>query len=172
MRVSVPRIVTVAFVVCIPCTALAQGSGDEDAINRLIDQYSQLEDARDMTAQAALMTPDRIWIAQALGRITNQAQNMRIQQAGFDVQNELLPGVQWFTDARDRIIRFYGRGDVAVASFYWYSSFVLPANATDEQAENAVQPQPRVITMVLEKQGGNWKIVHTHNSALGPPVGQ
>jgi ketosteroid isomerase-like protein len=151
---------------------LAQGSGDEDAINRLIDHYSQLEDAADMTAQAALMTADRVWIAQALGRMTNQAMNMRIQQAGFDVQKEILPGAQWFTDARDRLIRFYGRGDVAVASFYWYVTVVLPANATDEQVQNAVQPQPAVLTMVLEKQGGDWKIVHTHNSALGPPVGQ
>jgi len=172
MRSLVPRILAFTIAVFVPCTALAQGGGDEDAINRLIDQYSQLEDAQDMAAQAAMMTADRIWIAQGFGRITNQTQNMQIQQAGFDVQNEILPGVQWFTDARDRIIRFYGRGDVAVASFYWYRTFVLPANATDEQVQNAVQPQPAAITMVLEKQGGNWKIVHTHNSALGPPVGQ
>ena len=172
MRSLVPRVFALALAVCVPATALAQGSGDEDAINRIIDQYSQLEDANDMTAQAEMMTADRIWIAQALGRITNQAQNMQIQQAGFDVQNEILPGVQWFTDARDRIIRFYGRGEVAVASFYWYRTLVLPANATDEQVQNAVQPRPAVITIVLEKQGGDWKIVHTHNSALGPPAGQ
>ena len=171
MRSAMPTILAFAIAACVPCTAMAQGSGDEDAINRLIDQYSQLEDATDMTAQAAMMTADRIWIAQGLGRITNQAQNMQIQQAGFDVRNEILPGVQWFTDARDRVIRFYGRGDVAVASFYWYRTFVLPADATDEQMQNAVQPQPAVITMVLEKQGGDWTIVHTHNSALGPPVG-
>jgi hypothetical protein len=171
MRSVVAKVLALTIAVCVPCTSLAQGSGDEDAINRLIDQYSQLEDAVDMTVQAALMTADRIWIAQASGRRTNQAMNMRIQQAGFDVRNEILPGVQWFTDARDRIIRFYGRGDVAVASFYWYRTFVLPANAPDDLVQNAVQPQPSVITMVLEKQGGDWKIVHTHNSALGPPVG-
>ena len=172
MRSLVPRILAFTIAVCIPCTAFAQGGGDEDAINRLIDQYCQLEDAADMTAQAALMTADRIWIVQALGRMTNQAMNMRLQQAGLDVQNEILPGTQWFTDARDRIIRFYGRGDMAVASFYWYRTFVLPADATDDQVQNAVQPQPSVSTMVLEKQGGDWKIVHTHISDLGPPIGQ
>jgi len=172
MRLLAPRLITFIIALFVPLAASAQGSGDEDAINRLIDQYNRLEDARDMAAQSELMTADRIWIAQANGRRTNQAMNMQIQQAGFDVQNEILPGVQWFTDARDRIIRFYGSGDVAVASFYWYRRFVLPANATDEQVQNAVQPQPAVITMVLEKQGGDWKIVHTHNSALGPPVGQ
>ena len=54
----------------------------------------------------------------------------------------------------------------------WYRSFVLPASATDEQAQDVVQPQPMVITVVLEKRDGTWKIVHTHNSDLGPPVGQ
>jgi hypothetical protein len=59
MRSLVPKVLALTISVCIPCTALAQGSGDEDAINRLIDHYSQLEDAADMTAQAALMTADR-----------------------------------------------------------------------------------------------------------------
>jgi hypothetical protein len=118
------------------------------------------------------MTDDRIWIGQGMGRVTNQALNMEMQQAGMDVQNEMLPGVQWFTDARDRIIRFYGGGNVAVASFYWYRSFVMPANAPPELMQNAVQPNPIVWTMVLEKQGRDWKIVHTHWSDLGPPTGQ
>jgi ketosteroid isomerase-like protein len=172
MRSLVPKVLAFTIAVFIPCTALAQGSADEDAINRLIDQYTQLDDAFDMTAQAALMTVDRIWIGQANGRRTNQAMNMQIQQAAFDRSNEILPGIQQFTDARDRIIRFYGRGDVAVASFYWYRTFVLPANAPDDVVQNFVQPQPMVFTTVLEKQSGEWKIVHTHVSALGPPVGQ
>lgn len=172
MRSLAPKLLTLIIAVCVPLAASAQSSGDEDAINRLIDQYTQLDDSFDMTAQAALMAADRIWIGQANGRRTNQAMNMQIQQAGFDRTNEILPGIQQFTDARDRIIRFYGRGDVAVASFYWYRTFVLPADAPDEVVQNFVQPQPMVFTTVLEKQGGDWKIVHTHVSALGPPVGQ
>ena len=172
MRRLAETILTLTLVASIPCTALAQDSGDEDAVNHLIDQYSQLEDSFDMAAQAELMTADRIWIAQTFGRRTNQAMNMRIQQAGFDVLKGASPDYQRFTEARDRIIRFYGRGNVAVASFYWYVTVVLPADATDEQVEAAAQFQPMVITMVLEKQSGDWRIVHVHNSALGPPVVQ
>jgi ketosteroid isomerase-like protein len=172
MRSAIPKVLAFVVAVCIPYTAVAQGSGDESAINQLIDQYNQLEDAFDMAAQAEMMTADRIWIAQAFGRRTNQAMNMRIQQAGFDVLQGAQPSYQRFTEARDRIIRFYGNGDVAVASFYWYVTIVLPADATDEQVQASAQFQPMVITMVLEKQRGAWKIVHTHNSALGPTVGQ
>jgi ketosteroid isomerase-like protein len=172
MRWLAGTILTLTLVASIPCAALAQGSGDEAAINRLIDQHSQLEDAMDMTAQAALMTPDKILIGQGGGRITNQAQNLQIQQARFDVLNGAEPEYQRFTDARDRIIRFYGSGDVAVASFYWYVTVVLPADATAEQVQAAALFQPMALTMVLEKQSGAWKIVHTHWSYLGPPVGQ
>ena len=46
----------------IPARAVAQRPADTDAINRLIDQYSALEDAMDMPAQAKLMSADRVWI--------------------------------------------------------------------------------------------------------------
>ncbi len=150
----------------------AQGRADQDAINRIIDQYSALEDAGDMAAQAQLMTADRVWIAQWAGRMTNQDMNMRRQQAGFDARKEYLPGIQWFTDARDRLIKFYGNGSVAVASFYWYRIFVLPGNTPPEIAATFAPLNPAVITLVLEKQGGDWKIVHTHNSELSQSPGQ
>jgi hypothetical protein len=61
---------------------------------------------------------------------------------------------------------------VAVASFYWYRSFVLPANAPDDLVQDFAQSQPMAFTTVLEKRDGEWKIVHTHVSALGLPVQQ
>ena len=169
MRWLAGTILTLTLVVSIPCAALAQGSGDEAAINRLIDQFNQLEDAFDMPAQAELMSPDRIYVGQGLGRITNQAQFMLIQQVGFQ---QGQPDYRRFTDARDRIIRFYGSGDVAVASFYWYVTVVLPTDATAEQVQAAAVFRPMTFTLVLEKQSGTWKIVHTHWSDLGPPIGQ
>jgi hypothetical protein len=97
---------------------MAQRQADSEAINRLIDRYGALEDAKDMTAQAQLMAPDRVWIGQGAGRRTDQATNMRIQQAGMEVTKKLVPGIQTFTEDRDRLVRFYGNGTVAVASFY------------------------------------------------------
>ena len=104
-----------------------QSAADTKAINDLIDKYSALEDTGDMMSQAKLMATDRVWIAGGAGRMTNQTMNMELQQAGFDEAKKFVPGVKWFTDARDRLIKFYGNGTVAVASFYWYRTFVLPA---------------------------------------------
>ena len=172
MRSAIPKVLAFVMAVCIPFTAVAQGSGDEAAINGVIDQVFELEIDRDLTAQAELMASDRIWVSQGEGRKTDQTMNMRYQQAVLDLRAETLPGTQWFYEARDRIIRFYGDGNVAVASFYLYVSFVLPANAPDDVVQNSTQFQPFVLSWVFEKQRGDWKVVHTHISDLGIPVGQ
>jgi ketosteroid isomerase-like protein len=146
----------------------AQDKADVEAIHKLIDEYCKTEEARDMKAQAKLMTADRIWIGPAgSGRMTNQTMNMERQQAQMDEMNKLVPGIKWFIDARDRIIKFYGKGKVAVASFYWYQMFILPAETSMEISELfSVQPQPMVVTQVLVKEGAEWEIVHSHLSNL------
>ena len=149
----------------------AQNRADVDAVNKVIDQYGQTEDAGDMVAQAKLMAPDRVWVGTApAGRQTDQAMNMRAQQAQYDVQKKLVTGLQWFTQARDRLVKFYGNGAVAVASFYWYREPVIPAGTSREIAQGIeAAATPVAITLVLEKQGGEWKMVHTHVSYLIPP---
>jgi ketosteroid isomerase-like protein len=149
----------------------AQNRSDVDAIHKIIDQYGQTEDAGDMVAQAKLMAPDRVWIGPApAGRQTDQGMNMRAQQAQYEVQKKLVPGLQWFTQARDRLVKFYGNGAVAVASFYWYREPVIPAGTPREVAQGIeAGANPTAITLVLEKQAGEWKIVHTHVSDLLPP---
>ena len=149
-----------------PTLAAAQRQSDLDAINRLIDQYGELEDKMDMNAQAKLMTPDRVWVSQGGGRRTDQATNMRIQQAGLDALKKQVPGLETFTEDRDRLIRFHGNGQVATASFYRYTTFVLPPNTPAEVAKDLAAPAPAAATLVLEKRDGGWKIVHTHFSNL------
>jgi ketosteroid isomerase-like protein len=151
-----------------PTLATAQRQSDVDAINRLIDQYGELEDKMDMNAQAKLMTPDRVWLSQGGGRRTDQATNMRIQQANYDALKKQVPGVETFTEDRDRLIRFHANGQVATASFYRYTTMVLPPNTPAEVAEDLGAPPPAVATLVLEKRDGGWKIVHTHFSNLAP----
>lgn len=147
----------------------AQSKADTEAIRELIDKYGATEDAGDMVAQAKLMTADRVWIGRAgAGRMTNQAMNMELQQSQYDSWKVFLPGVKWYTDARDRLINFYGDGKVAVASFYWYRTFVLPGDAPLEKAKLFSPQPPVVITLVLEKKRA-WKIVHSHSSTLDPP---
>jgi hypothetical protein len=152
-----------------PIGATAQRQGDIDAINRLIDRYGALEDAMDMNGQAQLMSADRVWIATGAGRRTDQPTNMRIQQAAFDQLKKRLPGVQSFTEDRDRLIKFYGNGSVAVASFFRYTTILLPPTAASEVVREFRAPPAGAITLVLEKRDGDWKIVHTHVSQLAPP---
>jgi hypothetical protein len=149
----------------IPGAVAAQGQSDIDAVNRLVDRYGVLEDALDMVAQAQLMASDRVQVAQA-GRRTDQAMNMRIQQASVDEIKKALPGVQFFTEDRDRLIRFYGGGAVAVVSFYRYRTRVMPATVPAAVAAAYPPLTPAVFTLVLEKRAGEWKIVHTHSSPL------
>ena len=147
----------------------SQDNADTKAINHLIDKYSELENTGDMISQAKLMAADRVWIAAVAGRMTNQTMNMELQQAIFDEAKKFVPGVKWFTDDRDRLIKFYGDGSVAVASFYRHRTFVLPADTPPEKANFFSPLQPAAITLVLEKKSGDWKIVHTHLSPLGFP---
>ncbi len=132
-----------------------------------------LEDTGDMQTQARLMSEDRTWIAQNTGRRTDQGMNMKIQQASYDALKAAFPDVKWFTDARDRLVKFYGNGSVAVASFYWYRGYVAPRNMpADKIAMLGPQPVPQAITLVLEKRNAGWVIVHSHTSNLIPPPTQ
>jgi ketosteroid isomerase-like protein len=166
MTAGIRLAVLLAASLAFPSFAPAQRQSDIDAINRLIDQYGELEDKMDMNAQAKLMTSDRVWVAQGGGRRTDQATNMRIQQANFDALKKQVPGVETFTEDRDRLIRFHGNGQVAVASFYRYTTLVLPPNTPPEVAKAAAPLPTSVGTLVLEKRDGGWKIVHTHFSDL------
>ena len=66
------------------------------------------------------------------------------------------------------IERELGRG--GMASFYRYSTIVLPAATPPDVAQDIVADRPAVFTFVLEKRDGDWKTVHTHVSELGPPA--
>lgn len=158
-----------AAILLVPSIAEAQRQADIDAVNTLLDQYGALEDAMDMTAQAKLMAPDRVWIATGAGRRTDQATNMRIQQAAFDALKKRLPGLQQFTEDRDRLVRFHADGAVAIATFYRYTTLILPPTTPPEVARTVTPPPPVIITLVLEKRDGQFKIVHTHVSNLAAP---
>jgi hypothetical protein len=86
-----------------------------------------------MAAQALLMTADRVQIvANGGGRRTDHALFTRYRQDVSAEATKVAPGVKWHTDARDRLVKFYGTGDVAVASFYWYRARVVPADLPAE----------------------------------------
>ena len=168
-----PRIfIALLFACLLPLNSgSAQNQGDIDAINQLLDRYTEFEEAMDMTAQASLMSEDRVWIGPGMGRRTDQGKNMQIQQAQFDLTKDAIPGIKWFVDDTERLLRFYGNGRVAVVSFFRYPTYIIPASAPSDMAETLAATPPMAMTMVMEKSGGEWKIVHSHISNLNPPTG-
>lgn len=165
MKKSIILLFVLGSFVCSYLPVTAQNS-NEKAIHDVIDKYCQTEAAGDMVSQAKLMADDRVWIGTGAGRVTNQKKNMEMQQLRWDETNKFVPGIKWDFDARDRLIKFYGNGSTAVVSFYWYPSKVLPASTPMDKAKVMSGNNPSLITLVLEKKGTEWKIVHTHTSAL------
>ena len=163
---------TLLMVVMIASVSVAQNKADVEAVNKVLDQYLATEVAGDMVAQSKLMTSDRVWIGPyTAGRRTNQQLNMQLQQAQMDEEKKFVPGLKYFIDDRGQLIKFYGT--VAVASFFRYTNIVVPASTPLEIARTYSQPiPPAVITLVLSKEQGDWKIVHTHASPVVAPSGQ
>lgn len=170
IRHAGPAILLFILPLFIPGGISAQSQADRDAVNRLLDQYTRFEEAMDMTAQSGLISENRVWIAQAAGRRTDQAKNMEIQQAQMALLKARMPGLRWFVEDRDRLVRFHANGMVAIASFFRYSTYLIPPGTPPEVSEGLTDVPASAFTLVLEKVGGEWKIVHTHVSNLGPPA--
>ena len=135
---------------------------DVDDVRAVVDTYLATE-TTDLKKQASLMTDDRVFIAGGL-RQTDNVANMNGQIANAQRNRELDPDVQVIVTGEDVIIRVYG--DAAVASFYRYWNVISGAESV-RAGRNASGPPPGVVTLVLAKMGGDWKIVHTHQSSIG-----
>src|SRR5687767_12056644 len=81
----------------------AQSAADTGAVNRVVERYRSTQEVMDLTAQGSLMAPDRVWVSQHAGRRrTNNAENMRIQQAYADWERKIAPGIRQFVEDRER----------------------------------------------------------------------
>ena len=135
---------------------------DADDVQAVIDTYLATETV-DLAKQASLMTDDRTFIAGGVRQSDNVA-NMKNQMAGANLGKELDPDATVIVTAEDVKIRVMGNG--AVASFYRYWNVVPGADAVREGRDGGGPPN-MAVTLVFEKMGGNWKIVHTHQSNMG-----
>jgi ketosteroid isomerase-like protein len=138
---------------------------DKDDIMALIDDYCRLQGTGDLMGQANMMTADRIFILGGV-RETNQAANMKQQQAAQDTTKKLDPERVTIVTATDPIVRVYG--DAAVASFYWHFQNVFGADFIKMTAPNVPSGSfSYIVTQVFVKEGGTWKIDYTHLSSYG-----
>lgn len=126
---------------------------DRDDVLAVIQQYGDLED--DLQAQARLMHPDRVFITGGV-RQTDNAKNMANQMASREAGEKLNGGkTRFVTSIEGPMVSVHG--NTAVASFVrWFN--VYPHN------QAAVTTPTQWVTLVLVKEGGDWRILHTHQS--------
>ena len=135
---------------------------DADDVRAVVDEY--LASEGDLARQARLMTDDRSFIAGGF-RQTDNVANMKNQMAGAERASELDPGGRLSVSGEDILIRVIGDG-AAVASFYRFWTVLASAESVRE-GRNPQGPPNDAVTLVLAKMGGDWKIVHTHQTPIG-----
>jgi ketosteroid isomerase-like protein len=158
-RIAIRRlIVLLAAVLISPIVA----ADDADDVRAVVDEYLATES--DLAKQARLMTDDRSFIAGGF-RQTDNVRNMKNQLAGEKRALELDPDGQFSVSGEDVIVRMIG-SEAAVASFYRFWTVLSSADAV-RAGRNPQGPPNDAVTLVLGKIGGDWKIVHTHQSPVG-----
>ncbi len=154
------RVVASAFLVAALASPIASAA-DADDVRAVIDTYLATETV-DLAKQASLMTDDRTFIAGGVRQSDNVA-NMKNQMAGAKLGRELDPDATVIVTGEDVKIRVMG--DAAVASFYRYWNVIPGADAVREGRDGGGPPN-MAVTLVFEKMGRDWKIVHTHQSNM------
>jgi len=137
-------------------------AADADDVRAVVDEY--LASEGNLEKQAGLMTDDRSFIAGGF-RQTDNVTNMKNQTAAAKRNQELDPDTRLSVTGEDVVIRVIG-DDAAVASFYRFWTVLASADSVRE-GRNPQGPPNDAVTLVLEKMGGDWKIVHTHQSPIG-----
>jgi hypothetical protein len=137
---------------------------DEDDVRDVIAEYVATE-ATDLADQAKLMSDDRVYISGGV-RTTDNISNMEGQVAGQKLARELDSDTKVIVTIEDLLVRVYG--EAATASFYRYWT-VIPGADTVRAGRTSSGPPDQVVTLVLAKSGGDWEIVHTHQSLMGSP---
>ena len=140
-------------------TSVVQADDMDDA-TALLNAYIETES--DLNAQSKLMSEDRIFIVGSPAmRITDNATNMMGQAHGEKRRKARDPESLYFATIEDPIVRMYG--DVAVASFRRNLNFRPSADGMRNGMSNNTGRQ--LVTVVMAKVDGDWKIVHTHISS-------
>jgi ketosteroid isomerase-like protein len=139
-------------------TATVQAD-DMDDVAALVNAYIETES--DLNAQSKLMSEDRIYIVGSPAmRMTDNEVNMMSQAFGEKRREAMDSKSLYFATIEDQIIRMYG--EAAVASFRRNLVFRPSADGIKNGMSNNTGRQ--LVTVVMAKVDGDWKIVHTHIS--------
>ena len=133
---------------------------DMNDVTALLNAYIETEG--DIAEQGKLMSEDRVYIIGAPAiRLTDNVANMKLQLLGENRRNTLNPGGLYMATMEDKIVKTYG--DAAVASFRL--SLIWRPSAEGVRNGSSNNTARQVVTVVMAKIDGDWKIVHTHISA-------
>ena len=139
-------------------TATVQAD-DMDDVAALVNAYIETES--DLNAQSKLMSEDRIYIVGSPAmRMTDNEVNMMSQAFGEKRREAMDSKSLYFATIEDQIIRMYG--EAAVASFRRNLVFRPSADGMKNGMSNNTGRQ--LVTVVMAKVDGDWKIVYTHIS--------
>ena len=139
-------------------TATVQADDMDDA-TALLNAYIETES--DLNAQSKLMSEDRIYIVGSPAmRMTDNEANMMGQAFGEKRREAMDSKSLYYATIEDQIVRMYG--DAAVASFRRNINFQPSAAGMKNGMSNNTNRQ--LVTVVMAKIDGDWKIVHTHIS--------
>ena len=150
------RLQQLAILLGLFVTATAQAD-DMDDVSALLDAYIETES--DLIAQTKLMSGDRIFI-NGSSRMTDNETNMKGQMHTDNRRIQMDPDALYYATREDQIVRVYG--DAAVASFRRNLNFRPSAEGMRNGMSNNTARQ--LVTVVMAKVDGIWKIVHTHIS--------
>ena len=150
------RLQQLAILLGLFVTATAQAD-DMDDVSALLDAYIETES--DLIAQTKLMSGDQIFI-NGSSRMTDNETNMKGQMHTDNRRIQMDPDALYYATREDQIVRVYG--DAAVASFRRNLNFRPSAEGMRNGMSNNTARQ--LVTVVMAKVDGIWKIVHTHIS--------
>jgi len=151
---EVSKLILMSTLVCLP--AMSVYADDEDDVLDVIHQWAALE--QDLEAQAELVRDDRVQIGGGV-RQSNQAQNLAVQLMNYEAMVNSMGGEpDMMVRIESPLIRIYD--DTAVASFVRLFNISPPG-------ERASPVSAAWFSMVLIKEGGEWKIAHHHVSNHG-----
>ena len=123
---------------------------------KVVQRWADLE--TNLEAQAQLIRDDRVQITGGI-RQSNQAENLKVQIASFNAMVKRDGGTPtMIVRVESPLVKIYG--NTAVVSFIRLVNSI-PNNQGPRPANAAWA------TMVLVKEGGDWKIAHHHMSPFG-----
>ena len=149
------RALTTLLVIGMFLTTVAMADDVDDVKAAMLDHYAA-RNAGDADAYVQLHSPNRSNFG-AGGQLLNRSDSLEEQRNS--AQATIDAGVKFNVQLRHPEVEVYG--NVAVVTGYLVGTITSPDGTT--------RPTANRRTVVLIKQGGQWKAVHGHSSLLSGP---